>query len=75
MRPPYHAGPALPAEQQDEVLNPGGGPLGWVVLDADDCMASFGDGYMSKRVAVARAAALNERRVGTDVVNDTREDE
>lgn len=70
MRPPYSAAPALPAEQQDPKLNPGGGPLGWVVVDADEIMLSFGDGYMSETIAQRRAAALNEGRPGTDVAND-----
>jgi hypothetical protein len=74
MRPPYHHGPACPAEQQDPELNPGAGPLGWVVLDANDVMVAFGDGYMGERVARLRAAALNSGRPGTDIANDTRED-
>jgi hypothetical protein len=48
----YLAVPALPAEQQDPRLNPTRGPLGWVVVRADDeVMVPFGDGYMSQRVA------------------------
>lgn len=70
MRPPYRATPALPAEQQDPELNPGGGPLGWVLVDSDECMVAFGDGYMSERVATARAVVMNDGRPGTDVVND-----
>jgi hypothetical protein len=64
--------PALPAEQQDPQLNPSHGPLGWVVVRAqDEVMVAFGDGYMSQRVACARADALNAGRPGTDVVNDS----
>jgi hypothetical protein len=66
----YIAGPALPAEQQDPELNPGGGDLGWVVIrQRDDVMIAFGDGYMTEDVARARAQALNQGRPGTDVVN------
>jgi hypothetical protein len=73
--PGYVAMPALPAEQQDPVTNPNGGPMGWVVVRArDEAMISFGDGYMSLSVAQARADALNQGRPGTDVPN-TSEDE
>lgn len=71
----YLAVPALPAEQQDPRLNPTRGPLGWVVVRADDeVMVPFGDGYMSQRVACARADVLNAGRPGTDVVNDSETD-
>lgn len=66
---PYTAVAALPAEQQDPELNPSGGPLGWVVVDARETMLAFGDGYMCREVATARAVALNAGRPGTDVPN------
>jgi hypothetical protein len=66
----YVAVPALPAEQQDPVLNPSGNPLGWVVVRAsDDVMMAFGDGYMEREIAEARARTLNAGRPGTDVPN------
>jgi hypothetical protein len=68
----YYAVPASPAEQQDPELNPDFGPLGWVVMDANsETMLAFGDGYMDRRVATARAAMLNDGKPGTYVINDS----
>jgi hypothetical protein len=69
VRRPYSAAPALPAEQQDRTVNPTGGPLGWVVVDADEIIVSIGDGYMDEHVAQARARALNSGRQATDIHN------
>lgn len=68
----YIALPALPAEQQDEELNPEHGPMGWVVVRASDegGMVAFGDGYMSEEVAKARAYVISAgKQPGTDVHN------
>lgn len=67
--PKYFAVPASPSEQQDPGANPSRGPLGWVVVDARDAVVAFGDGYMSRAVAVARAATMNAGMPGTDVPN------
>lgn len=70
MQRPFSAQPATPGEHADPAVNPDGGNLGWVVVDAHDvAIPSFGDGYMCEHVAKERAKALNSGRPGTDVPN------
>jgi hypothetical protein len=44
--------------------------FGWGVCRHGFGLQSFGDGYMTQRVAEARAKALNEGRSATDIPNE-----
>lgn len=56
----YRAMAATPGEHADPAINPSGGPLGWIVTDADtDVAVPRGQCFMEQHEAEALAAAMN----------------